>query len=385
VSAITKSKNLAYLKSVTSSLVNPDIIEWRNSGKKVIGCMYHYIPEEIFTAAGMLSFRMRATGSKGTEMSEACLTQINCGFSRHLFDSGMRGDLSFLDGVVSANHCDHLRRFYENWQKFVKTPFMHFVVLPKKRGKEQTEMFRNELGDLIRDIEKTFGVSITEEKLRAAVKLHNETRRLQRELYNFRKLPHPPISGADVHAVMVAATSMPKEKYNSLLSSLLEELKTAEGISGYRSRLMVVGGEIDDPKIIEVIEGQGAIVVADSLGYGYRSIAKDIRTEGDILKNISDYEIMERPACPRLFGTTFERNAFVKKTADDFNVSGIISLRLPQCDEWSFEQVNLYKYMKKYAMPYLALDIDYVLSSEGQIKTRVQAFLETISGTKNVG
>lgn len=366
-------------KEATTSLTNPAMQEWKNSGGKIIGCMYHYIPEELITAAGMMPYRMRATGSEGTEYSEADFTQINCSFVRHLFDTGIRGKLSFLDGLISANHCDHLRRFYENWQRKIKIPYMHFMPFPKKRGTEQVAWYKQELIDFKDSLEKEFGVTITDEKLLAAIKLFNKTRALQRELYEFRKSKNPPISGADVHAVMVAASTMPKAVYNEKLKKLLEELKTAPALTGYSARFMVVGGELDNPAFIEAIESQGGLVVADSLGYGYRACAVDVQESGDLMTNLANFQIMERPACPRIFGTTNERNATVKAIAKEYQVDGVISVRLPLCDEWSFEQVNLLKYLKKEEIPYMTLDVEYILDGVGQIKTRAQAFLETVS------
>lgn len=369
---------LKELKESTTSLTNPALQEWKNSGGKIIGVMYHYIPEEIITAAGLMPYRMRATNSEGTEYAEADFTQINCGFVRHLFDTGIRGNLGFLDGLVSSNHCDHLRRLYENWERKIKIPYMHFMPFPKKKGKEQVERYTKELRELISSLEEAFGVCITDEKLKDAIKLHNTTRELQRQLYALRK-ENSPISGADVHAVMVAASSMPKAIYNEKLKTLLAELKNAPAVEGKKARIMVVGGEIDSVDFIEVIEGQGALVVADSMGYGYRSCQVDVNESGDPVLSLSEYQIYDKPACPRIFGTTFDRNQAVKDIAKEFNVDGIISVRIPQCDEWAFEQVNLIKYLKKEEIPHMAIDIDYVLNSVGQIKTRAQAFIETLA------
>ncbi len=141
---------------------------------------------------------------------------------------------------------------------------------------------------------------------------------------------------------------------------------------------MLIGGEMDDPEFVEAIESQGGLVVADSLGYGSRSIWKDVDTDGDPLTALARYQVMERPADPRIFGTTFERSDYVKKVAEEFNADGVVSVRLLQCDHWGFEQVNLSKYLKKNNLPHLALEIEYILGSVGQLKTRVQAFLESI-------
>lgn len=380
-----RSEALQELKQAAASLTNPALEEWKGRGGKVIGCMYHFIPEELITAAGAMPYRMRATGSTGTELSEARFTQVNCTFVRHLFDSGMRGDQGFLDGVVSANNCDHVRRLYDNWVAKIPAPYSHFLVFPKKSGPEQVEAYHGQLVAFKESLEEHLGVEITNDKLRAAIELHNETRRLQRQLYELRRSGAPPITGADALAVMVAGTCMPKERYNGLLKQLLAESAEGPGGTGQVARLMVVGGEIDDPAFIQAIESQGGLVVTDVLGYGFRACAKDVSTEGDLLTALARYQVMERPADPRIFGrTTEERDLYIARQAEEFGVEGVISVRLTQCDHWGFEQANLTKYLKKKHIPHLALEVEYVLGGLGQLKTRVQAFQESIVGARDV-
>lgn len=132
-----ESKAFLALEKAASNLLNPALQEWKNPGGKVIGCMYHFIPEEIISAAGMVPYRMKAIDSTGCELSESCFTQVNCTYVRHLFDTGMRGQQRFLDGVVTVNNCDHIRRLYDNWKSKIKTPYMHFLSFPKKEGKNR--------------------------------------------------------------------------------------------------------------------------------------------------------------------------------------------------------------------------------------------------------
>jgi benzoyl-CoA reductase/2-hydroxyglutaryl-CoA dehydratase subunit BcrC/BadD/HgdB len=378
----TRVRSMAMEELIAAAEIpfNPSLRRWKEQGGKVIGCFYHYLPEEIITAAGLLPYRMRATGSTGTELSESCFTQINCSFVRHLFDSAIRGHQGFVDGIVTVNNCDHIRRLFDNWKRKIRTPYMHFLVFPKKSGNEQIEVFRKELASLRMSLEEYFDVHITDERIEVAIKLHNETRRLQRKLYDLRKSNTPPVTGAETLAIMVAGTAMSREQYNSLLTQVLEDCSHAIGRKDHTSRIMLVGGEIDDPRLVEVIESQGALVVTDSLGYGSRSMWNDVSADGDPLTALARYQLMERPPDPRIYGTSFARNEYVKKVARDFNVDGVISVRLPQCDLWGLEQVNLVKYLKRNRLPHLALETEYILGSAGQLRTRVQAFLESIGG-----
>ena len=366
------------LKQAANTLCNSEVQEWKQQGGKVVGYFYSFIPEEIITASSLLPFRLRATGSTGTELSDARLSQINCSFVRHCLNSALQGDMDFIDGVVAFNQCDQVHRLYEHWVAKVKTPFAYYLNVPRKRGESQNEFYRKELLQFKKKLEEHFNVVITDEKLRDAIKLHNETRCLQRGLYNLKKKKNPPLTGAETLAIMVAGTAMPKERYNRLLKELLEEIGDSEGRNTPTARLMLIGAENDNPELVEAIESLGGLIVTDALSFGTRAMWNDVVETGDPLSALVGYYLEERPACPRIFGTGSERYAFLEKTATDFDVDGIISVRRPFCDMWGFEQVTISKFLKKEHLPHLKLETEYVLSSVGQIKTRVQAFLETI-------
>jgi benzoyl-CoA reductase subunit C len=379
VESTIKSKALQEFAEAAETLVNPAVRSWREQGGKVMGYFCSYMPEEIINAAGFLPFRMRATGSTGTGLADTYLSSINCSFTRHCLNMGLQGEYSFIEGAVWLNTCDHVRRIYDNWKRKVDTPFVHIMSLPKKSGEPQVGWYRDEIANLGQALEEHFGVEITEERLREAIRLHNETRRLQRKLYELRKGENPPITGAETLAVMVAGTAMPKELYNQLLRELLDEISQSDGHADYRARLMIVGGILDDPAYMEVIEDQGGLVVTDSLCFGSRLMWKDIdEGAGDPLTALARYYIADRPHCPRMFGDQTRRSAFILDMIRDFKVDGVISERLVFCDNWTGEQFMIGEDLKEKCIPFLKLDREYVMAGVGQMRTRVQAFLETI-------
>ena len=90
------------LLAPADTLLNPDIEEWKKAGGKTIGYFCTaYVPEELISAAGMLPFRMRATGSTGTEKGDKYAHSTTCSFVRHTFDMALRENYSFLDGLVA--------------------------------------------------------------------------------------------------------------------------------------------------------------------------------------------------------------------------------------------------------------------------------------------
>ncbi len=373
------SKVLQRFAEVAETVVNPEITKWKDEGGKILGYFSSYMPEELATAAEILPVRLRATGSSSTELSDAYLSSLNCSYPREAFNMALQGEYDFIDGLVTFNSCDHIRRMYDHWKRQVKTPFIKIYSLPKKAEPAQVEWFRSELEKIKQGLEEQFGVTISDDDVRSAIRLHNETRRLLTSLYELRKADNPVITGAEILAVTVASTTMPKKLYNELLKELLEDLKQAEGIKGYRARLMLIGPEMDNPEYIKAVEDQGCLVVADSLCYGSRLFWGEVEEDAaDPLQALAQYYIADRPSSPGVYTEYENRSEFVRKMIDEFNVDGAIIARLTFCETWGFEQYSFIQDFKEWDVPLLSIEREYTLSAIGQLRTRVQAFLETL-------
>ncbi len=372
-----RTKAMQEFQEATKVLVNPALQQWKDQGRGVIGCYCSYIPIEVITAAGFMPFRMRGTGSTGTDLADTCVSSINCSFVRHSLDLALRGEYSFLDGVIWVNSCDHVRRIYDHWKRKVDTSYLRLLALPKKNEQDQIDWYRDEIRLFRESLGPHFGVWISDDHLRDAIKLHNETRRLQRKLYDMRKGKNPPITGAEMLSVMVASTAMPVEYYNNLLKELVDELgQSKEGHADHRARIMLIGGILDDPAYIEVIEGQGGLVVTDSLCFGTRIMWGEVDETADPISALAQYYLYDRPQCARIYGDQPRRSAFIKEMVREFNVDGVIAERLVMCDNWTGEQFMTGEDLKEAGIPYMRLDRDYVNIGAGQLRTRVQAFLE---------
>ena len=376
-----KSRAFQTFSEAAQTIVNPEVQKWKDQGGKTVGYFCAAMPVEMISAAGFLPFRVRATGSTGTELSDAYFGNINCSFPRHAFNLALKGEYDFLDGLVIFNSCDHIRRLYDHWIRQMKTPFVKILSLPRKDEPAQVEWFRSELAILRENMQEHFRVEITDAKLREAIALHNTSRRRQRDLYELRKRERPPITGAEMLAVTVAGTAMPASRYNQLLGELLEDVGRASGHPDHRARLMIMGGELDNPEYLKVIEAQGGLVVTDSLCFGSRMIWRDVdQNIDDPLTALAQYYVADRPSCARMYTRYGERVKFIKNMIKDFNVNGVIFVRLTFCELWGFEQYSLANEFKEWNIPLLCMDREYTLSGVGQLRTRVQAFLETLEG-----
>jgi bzd-type benzoyl-CoA reductase N subunit len=374
-----KTTAFAVMAEVAATLANPPLRAWKEDGGKVLGYFCSMVPEELLMAAGTLPFRMRATGSAGPDLADAYFTNLNCTFPRQCFSLALDGAFEFLDGLVCINSCDHLRRLYDNWRRHVPIEFIEFLTLPHQTGPDQIAWYTEEFKKLSTRLEQHFGRPITDDKVRGAITLANETRRLQRRLYQLRKQERPPITGAEALIVMVAGTAMPKQRYNDLLRDLLDELSTQEGAAKYRARVMIAGGILDDPAWVNAVEEVGALVVTDATCFGTRIMWEDVDEDmGDPVAALARHYLADRPSCPRLYDTQERRSQYTIQMCREFNCDGIIGEKLVFCDQWNVEHYLLASDLKEAGIPFLSVEREYATSGIGQLRTRVQAFIETM-------
>ena len=372
----TPIPSLEYAKQIASSISNPALEAYKKNGGKVVGYFSPDIPVEILEAAGLLAYDMRGTGALGTEYADAYFRQLTCEFTRTTFNQIMAKEYAFLDGAVVYNCCDHLRRIFDNWKTLEHCPAYHFVYLPKKCDAVTYPIFQEEIDRLIAATEAHFGVKITDESLRKAIDEANTTRALLRELYALRAEPEVRIDGSEVVSVLTAGGSIPRAEYNALLRELIDALKQSEDVVRPRRRLMFLSGHADKPELIEALESQGGIVVMDQAAMGIKFAAVDVDAGGDALEAIKQHYFSKRPHQPRIFGSQDERMGDVLKAIEAYKVDGVISARLTMCDVWAFEQYMLNDLFDEKDIPHLALEVNYILDGLGQIRTRVQAFVE---------
>ena len=363
------------------TMYNESLQAYKESGGKIIGTLYSQVPEELIFAAGMLPVRLRAQGSKGTERSAARFTQVNCSLVKHFYDEAAKGGFNFIDGLVATNACDHIRKLEENWADVLKPPFAYLACFPKVYGDElETEQLAGEYRKLAAALETAFGVEITEGSLREAIDLCNRTRSLKMALYELRKSANPPITGAQALAVNMASTCMPRKEYNELLAELIAACSDAPGVGDYPVRVVLYGGELDSFELVEVIESQGALVVSDSLGgFGRRGADMQVSTEGDLIFNLAEAYLHGRPTEPRLHGTRANRWEYLEKVASDAKADGFIQIHVPLCDHWSYERIMFDIEAANKGLACLDLESEYIFTTPGQTRTRVQAFVEQIT------
>jgi benzoyl-CoA reductase subunit C len=371
----------ADLGLLAGRLENKYVAEWKGAGRPVVGFFCAHAPEELLWAAGILPIRMRGTGSDETSHADQYLGSFNCSFVRHTLDLVMKGKLPFLDGLLVTNSCDHIRRLFEIFTAKEMAPFCHYLDVPHLNTESSRGRLTEQLGTLKLELERFFGVTVSRRAMADALKLYNRTRTLLGRVSALRSEDPPRATGSEALALSVASASMPRDRFNELLEQHLEELERRDpGAPKTRQRLLVMGGALDDPAFLEIIESLGADVVEDQLCWGTKSFHDLTDEEIDPVEAIARRMLGHMP-CPRMLDGYEKRLGSVLEAVERYKVDGVICERLKFCDLWGGEIEMLRRSLRDEAkIPLLVLERDYVTAGGvGQLRTRVQAFLETLA------
>jgi benzoyl-CoA reductase/2-hydroxyglutaryl-CoA dehydratase subunit BcrC/BadD/HgdB len=362
------------------TLENPDMAAFREEGGRAIGFFCSYVPEELLSVDGLAPFRMRALGCHATEMADSYMGLFNCSYTRHCLEQGLEGSYDFLDGFVFVPGCDHLRRLYDNWAHFLKPEFLALVDVPHLRDEDAVKWYRDEIEVLWNKLTDQFSLPQGREVVWQGIGKANRTRQLLAELDRQRWQDTPRLSGREIQEISLFAASVPKERAIPILEDLTGNMKNHTLEEPYRARVLLVGSHLDDPGFIDVLEETGALVVRDAYCCGLRDQLAQVEESNEdkdpFLAIARRY--LDRLSCPRMYGDYTRRQEEIARMAEEAKVDGVILEQMKFCETWGIDGNVLQEDLKARGFPVLKLEREYLLSAKGQIRTRVQAFLESM-------
>jgi benzoyl-CoA reductase/2-hydroxyglutaryl-CoA dehydratase subunit BcrC/BadD/HgdB len=364
--------------------------ELKAAGKKIIGYPCVYVPLEMLTALDLVPYRTCGDIKESVTEADRALPGSFCPVMRNCLDCALKGKNDFLDGMVTIHSCDPQEKTARIWESYTNYPYFHFIDMPITVRPEASEYFRGQLDDFRKTLEAFTGRKLSKDKLEAAIKSHNQQRALVRELYQLTKPSPPRISGAETVHVVKALTSLPVSEGNNLLTEVMSEVKNrADGPEKKSARLLIWSSTLDDTDIMQVFEDTANVVMNESCG-GVRAYRAEVKSTDDPLAGLADYYLNEI-TCARTFrqavlGETRKdyardlqsRFGYLRGIIRDWKINGVIMLLVRYCDPFAFEMPSLKDYFNSIAIPSTYIEYDYTAGALAPLRTRVEAFLETI-------
>lgn len=287
----------------------------------------------------------------------------------------------FSDLVVGETTCDGKKKMYELLGEIKDT---HIMNLPNMKNEESLELWKKEIEKLITKLENKFNVEITEEKLKESIKFCNEERKILKEFYSLGKLVPPPISGYEIYKVLEGANfTFDKKEQNERLTKMIEHLKEVhknnEGpISKNAPRILITGCPIGGvyEKVVKPLEELGGVVVAFENCSGIKNL-EELVDESETPITALAKKYLNIPCS--VMSPNKGREEILKNLIDEYQIDGVVEVVLQACHTYAVESYNIRKIVTKdKEIPYIALETDYSQTDFGQIKIRMEAFLELL-------
>ena len=382
-------KHLIFFEELLQNADNELVKKAASEGKLAMGYTCYHLPEPILNVDNCFSVRLRAPNTGSLDIATYYMSNYTCEFARALVERGIEGGYQFLDAMIGVDACSMMNRAMEHFEILQVNDKPNFFVthadIPFKITDYTLDAYTKQMRLRVLDVmHEKYGVDTSDEALRRAVKEHNEVCEILTEIGELRKLPNPPITGYEFHVLNLVSYTCPKYLILPYLRETLEEIRSRvpDAKPWYRARVSIVGSEIDDPSLTKLIEGCGAFVVSDRYCFGStpgREVIQ-LNDDEDVLSQIC-LQYMKRSECARWIADdkVAQRRETADRLAREFGAEGIIYEQMKYCDYWGFERALVSHIMaEEKNWPVLSIDRLYNNGNSGQLRTRVQAFVESL-------
>ena len=390
-------KHLIYFENLLQEANNDLVKQAKAEGKRAIGYTCYFMPEVLLDLPGCFSVRLRAPRCTSPDIATYYMSARVCHYARSLLERALEGGFNFLDAQMATETCTGTCRFQEHLQQkhldSVKDMriidnddfFCEFSDVPFKNNENGFQHFRGQLqAHVLEPLHEHFGIDISNEAIMKAVEQHNEVCRLINEIGDYRKLDNPTITGYEFHVIQLVSQVCPKNLILPYLRETAEELKTREPDDRwpFRCKVVLAGSENDDPDFTKLIESCGAEVVADRYCYGaVESRIPIVVKEGQEPLDAIARHYLDTSNCPRFMpqDTMRARKQRIADLARDYHADGVIVASNKFCEYWSYERViDTVVLPRDFGLPVCSIEKEYINSASGQLRTRFQAFVESI-------
>jgi benzoyl-CoA reductase/2-hydroxyglutaryl-CoA dehydratase subunit BcrC/BadD/HgdB len=384
-----RPKGMQYFDFVISEVHGRRIVELLKAkidGKHIIGTFCIYVPEELILALDGVSIGLCAGADVGAEEAEKYIPRNTCALIKGFLGFKLAGLCPYVESadlIVGETTCDGKKKAYEMFQQI--TGKVYVMELPNKKGDDGRTLWRNEVKRLADKLSEVTGKQLTLEGLRKAAGVVNEKRKALQRLSRLRSHDPAPISGLD--ALLINQISFYDDpvrftaNLNELCDELEERVKSGVGVAPKGTpRVLISGSPMAVPnwKLHYIVESSGGIVVGEEACVGernFKNLLPDFSSVEEAVEKMADRSMTVNCAC---FTPNDDRMTDIETMSGDLQAQGVIHYALQFCTPYMYEAYKAKDKVETMGLPFLKIETDYSMEDMGQLKTRVEAFLEII-------
>jgi len=361
--------------------------EAKKNGIKIIGYFPgNYVPEELIYASGAVPLCLVHGGaSQPADVALSVVPHVICPFARAQIGERLLKNpfYSMIDMLVAPITCQHLKKVADIWEYQGNLEIFKLGIPHQYSDDFELEYFTDRLRALKDRLQTFTGNEITNERIAGAIDLYNKMRELLRKISTIRRTSPSLVSALDFvklnHASFYADPAFMVDVLDSIYSELKDKQPPAQTDA---PRILLIGPNIGygDYRVLELVKEVGGEIVIEEICEGMRYYWNTIENTGDLFQSLTRGYLVDRVPCAFMRYSAKKRLDFALELVNDFNVSGIIWYELLYCETYDSESYYFAEKMGERNIPMLILESDYSIADTGQLRTRIEAFIEIVKG-----
>jgi benzoyl-CoA reductase/2-hydroxyglutaryl-CoA dehydratase subunit BcrC/BadD/HgdB len=376
-----------FVMSEVHGLRIKELLDEKAAGRKIIGSYCVFVPEEIVLAANATLVGLCAGADFAMEEVEKILPRNTCALIKSSFGFKLGKVCPYLeaaDMIVGENTCDGKKKAYESLGSLVSN--LYVMDVPQVKSEKGKDLLKTEYYRFKDAVEALTGVTIDTERLKEGIRTVNAKRQALHRLAALRAADPAPISGLDaLLANQVSFYDNPKrftDAVNKICDELEKRIAAKQGVFPERTPRVVVSGcpmAVPSWKTPWIVETSGAVIVGEESCVGERGIRNLTDDSGQSVDALME-AIVDRyfQVDCAIFTPNPDRLVHVEEMVRAYKADGVIHYGLMFCQPYLMESIPVAKALEDKNIPTLRIDTDYSMEDVGQLKTRIEAFIEML-------
>ena len=371
---------------VKAATPKQQLAEYKAQGKKVVGVLPYYAPEELVYAAGIVPMGIWGSNTKTISRAKEYCATFYCTIAQLALEMLLDGTMDGLDGIITPTICDTLRPMSQNFRVAMGDKMsVIFLAHPQNRFEEFGLQFTvDQYNHVKKELEKIAGREITNDDIQNAIKVYNESRAARRKFVKLASDHCDVITPTKRSAVLKAFYFMLKDEYIAKLNELNAELEKLPVCDWQGTKVVTSGIICDNPALLAAFEENNIAIAADDVAHESRSFRTDVPENADPMMALAqqfanvDYEVLLYD--PK--SSENRRGEFVANLVKESGAQGLVLFMQQFCDPEEMEYPYLKKALQAADVPHIKLGIDQQMRDFGQASTAIQAFADVLEMQK---
>jgi len=356
----------------------PSIRKWiKDNGKKAIGSTFADVPEEVIYAFGFLPVTMMGT-NKPLKKAPSHLPDNACSLARSNLELVLSYEGDLFDGFVLPQVCDTTQHLSDIWRINSPGKYVESYLAPRQADRPSARYWvKEEIGRIISSLSNWSGKTIVDEDLWKAIKIHNENKILLKEIYEIKKNNPASLTNKELFALMKLSQQVDKAEFNQSLKKIKDSLQSGKN-NGYID-VILVGITCDPPEIYDLFDEAKLNIVGDTLLVGTRYIQGIVPTNGNPVDALTERHFKRGFFSP-IHDNVYKNFEEVKTLYKETKAKAVIYIHIEFCESQEYDLPDLKRMIKNEGILMHTLDTEYQTLSLSHVRTRLQAFFESLKG-----